>query len=107
MADYRLKMGDTLDIDISLNSGAADSGVTYRMASNLTNIASVSSSGVVTPVAAGLAIVEAVNSSNVVVRKFSVQVVTAAEAALYEAGGVNVELAGSPLPIVHPDLELE
>lgn len=107
MADYRLKIGDTLDIDISLNAGAADSGITYRMANNVTTVASVSSSGVVTPAAAGLAVVEAVNASNVVVRKFSVQVITAAEAALYEAGGVNVELSGSPLPIVHPQIELE
>jgi len=107
MADYRLKMGDTLDIDIALNGGSADSGVTYRMGGNDVRVATINTAGVVTPVAPGLAVVEALNSSNTVVRRFTVQVVSAAEAAVHETGNVDVELSGSNLPVVRPELELE
>lgn len=82
---YDLAIGSTLNIDVALNGGAADSGVTYAVAPGCESVISVNAStGVVTPAAAGVGVVLVKNASNAVVRRIAVSVVPAAEKTIRE-----------------------
>jgi len=100
MADFRLKMGETVDINTSISGGADDSGVTYEVAAGFTSLASVNAAtGVVTPIAPGMVVINAKNSSNVVVRSISIEIVTAAQATLeadISGGATAVNASAAP-----------
>ena len=82
MADFRLKMGETLDINTSIGANSPDVGVTYSVGSAFASVVSVGAGGVVTPIAPGMAIVEARNADGVLLRSVSVEVVSVAQATL-------------------------
>jgi hypothetical protein len=107
MADFRIKLDQSLTINISLNNGSPNADITYRMADNL-GIASITSAGVFTPIKAGLAVVEAIHQTKVI-RRFTVQVLSAGEVAALEQNNLTVEIVGSgssiPLPPRNVDVE--
>jgi len=82
MADFRLKMGETLDINTSIGASSPDVGVTYSVGSAFSSVVSVGVGGVVTPIAPGMAIVEARNADGVLLRSVNIEVVSVAQAAL-------------------------
>lgn len=87
MADYRLRMDDTLSIDTSYNGAGADVGITYAIAAGFENMASINAAnGTFVPAAPGLVVVEIKDSAtNAMLKRLAIEIVANAEATLEEA----------------------
>jgi len=89
MADYRIKLTDTINFNLSLGGMSPDVGITYSLPGDFANSGTLTAGGLFTPSATGLTVVEAKNASGVVIRRFSIEVIPVAEATLEEAVGAN------------------
>ena len=87
MADYRLRMDDTLSIDTNYNGAGDDVGITYAIAAGFENFATINAAnGTFVPVAPGLVVVEIKDSAtNSVLKRVAVEIVANAKADLEEA----------------------
>ena len=106
MADYRLKMGDTINFNVAIGTGSPDVGVTYTLPGEHANSGTLSAGGLFTPSRAGLVIVEARNADGLILRRFSIEVVGTGEADFQQSvaastASVNPMLksAANPAPI--------
>lgn len=82
MADFELRFSDKLDLNVALDGGGDDQGVTYEMPVSFLEYAEVSASGVVTPKKPGVILVYAKDASGHVAREFIIQIMSDAEAKL-------------------------
>jgi len=80
MADYRLKMGETLDINVTIGAGSPDAGVTYELVGSSKDLATISSAGLITPAHPGMITVNATNASGTLLRTFLVEIVSSDQA---------------------------
>jgi hypothetical protein len=79
----KLGLGSTLDLNVSVNGGQADSGVAYEA---LGGKFTVNASGVVTPVSAGVGVVVVKETAtNKVIRKIAIAVMEAAEVVNFQS----------------------
>jgi hypothetical protein len=108
MAEFRLKMGDTLDINVATGANAPDFGITYELVGSSTALATISSAGVVTPTHPGLITVNAKNNAGTVLRTLLIEIVSVGQASfdtVADTGVYDVALeAVLSSPEVHPDI---
>lgn len=80
MADFEIKFSDKVDLNVAIDGGANDTGVTYSIPDSMKTLATVDAAGVVTPIRPGVVLVEARDASNNILKKFIVVIKQDAQA---------------------------
>jgi hypothetical protein len=111
MADYRIKLTDTINFNVDFNNTGADVGITYTLPGDFANKATLTSAGLLTPSEPGMLVVEARNADGNLLHRFTVEVL-AAEAAAFEqsvgtgANTLNTSIASPQNPVANQPAEI-